>query len=72
MDASNANSLGPDQLLDLSNYKPTPASGNVIGWPDHKRPQDHMTEFRVTVQALREKAAPSVSEGADDGSKSEL
>lgn len=63
-----------DQLLDLSKYKPTPESGNVVGWPDHKLPgEDHKAEFRVVAKVLGEKAAPPASEAtADDGSKAEL
>jgi hypothetical protein len=53
-----------EQLLDLSNYKPEPADGTVVGWADHKRPKDNkMTEFRVSVKALKEKVIPSASEG---------
>ncbi|KAG9251743.1 uncharacterized protein F5Z01DRAFT_265041 [Emericellopsis atlantica] len=53
-----------DQLLDLSNYKPEPADGTVVGWADHKRPKDDKTtEFRVSVKALKQKTVPSASEG---------
>lgn len=64
--AVNEKSIRTDQLLDLDSYKPIPADGNVIGWADHKRPQDHKTEFRVTVQALKEKPAPSAAEGVKE------
>jgi hypothetical protein len=63
-----------DQLLDMSKYKPTAESGNVVGWPDHKRPgENHKAEFRVVAKVLGEKAAPSASEAtADEGTKAEL
>jgi len=49
-----------DQLLDLSLYKPDVEAGNVIGWPDHKRPDLYnKAEFRVTANLLKEKAAES-------------
>ena len=62
-----------DQLLDLKKDSPEPADGKVIGWADHKIPLDKKTEFRITVQELKEKATSSGSDGVkEDGSRAEL
>lgn len=64
-----------ERLLNLENYSPEPAGGQVIGWVDHKKPKEHITEFRITVQELQDKVTPSSgAEGVseDDGSKAEL
>ena len=53
-----------DDLLDLSKYKPEPEDGAVVGWPQRKKPKNKEMEFKVTVQALKSKPAPSASESA--------
>ena len=56
-------------MLDLSKYKADPADGYVIGWPEHKYPEETEMQFKVVAKVLKAKEGveeedPSSSESA--------
>lgn len=56
-------------MSDLTKYKITPEEGAVVGWVEHKRPNNKDIEFRVKMRTLKAKAPDaSGAEGAQGAS----